>query len=99
MNLWPKAVEALAKLRGAGGGFKLVRVRAETKIAAIAEYHRMIGVERRGNLGAGQARGEINPVVNIQDGMADAELGGGEILKAIENDFLDVSRLRRRRCP
>src|ERR1700722_17550170 len=50
----------------------------------------MIRIKGRGNFGDGQARGQVNPIVDVQDGMADSELRRGEVLKTFENDLFDV---------
>jgi hypothetical protein len=69
-----KAIKRLAELRCAGGLLKFVGARTKTSIDAIEENDRSVGMSRRSDFGRSQAAGQINPVINVLSGMADAQL-------------------------
>ena len=82
-----ETIEGLAELSGAGGFLDVIGAGAETAIHAIEENRRAIRMRDRDDLGSGQPAGEINPVVNVERRVADAELGSGEVLEAFEDDL------------
>ncbi len=70
-----ECIERLAELGGAGGGFEFVEVRTEAEVCAFGEDFGMLWELDGADLGLSQAGGEIDPVVDVERWMTDAQVG------------------------
>src|ERR1043165_10078694 len=91
-ELVAEAIEALAELGRAGSFVEFVRAGTETAIDAIEENDGLIGMSRGSDFRGGETASEIDPIIDVKSWMADAKLGGREILETFEDDLLYICR-------